>query len=676
MTETSSPIHFRDNTRHTPPSIPLATQRATSRFLVNRAARVGEMPNWEDLRQAAHDLRLDALDHLDELIAQVEAEVCKRGGYIHHAGNAEEARRIVLEIAHDHRVKTVVKSKSMATEEIALNHALEAEGIRAIETDLGEYIIQLAGVGPAHIIAPAVFLTKEGIADLFSQKLGVSAPPDPRVLADIASQKLRAEFLHADMGISGANFIVAETGTVVLVTNEGNGRMVTTLPEVHVAVAGIDKIVPTWDALTVLLKLLARSATGQKISTYTSFITGARRSTGEMGAKEFHLVLLDNGRTRIHRDKKARETLICIRCGACLNVCPVYNHVGGHAYGGTYSGPIGAILSPQLLGMAIARELPFASSLCGACVDVCPVKIPITKILLHLRQRVVEGDGVEAASAPLGARIGAQAAALALRVPFLYRVGASKMRILQMPFLHGDSLTSLPWPLNRWTNVRAFPAFKNGFREWAKGRVANGRTLEASRQTLVSSTNDMKLNIAPRVAGTQSDEMDRLIAEINALSGVARRVYESEIGAALRELVEQEQIQRALMWRSENLARWKIGDTLRGQGVELIPSDAGKEEMARAELGITEADFALPETGTLGLLSSDEKPRGVSLLPRVHLALVRASALRADLHQVLTEARSNGYLVLITGPSRTADIELTLTLGVHGPRALYVWVIE
>ena len=468
MTDTPTHIDFRTNVQHVPPQMPLSVQKATTRFWGNRSDVVAQfgLEHWEELRQAGHALRLQAINHLDYYLTQLEEQITRAGGHVHWARDAAEARSIVLAIAREHNVKRVVKVKSMATEEINLNHALEEAGIQALETDLGEYIVQLAGEMPSHIIAPAVHLTKEGIADLFHEKLGVDAPAEPAALAAIARARLREEFLAADMGISGANFMVAKTGTIVLVTNEGNGRMCTTLPPVHVAISGIDKVVPDMQSLTVLLKLLARSATGQKISTYTSFIRGPRHADGENGPQEFHLILLDNGRTRILQDEVTRETLLCIRCGACLNVCPVYNHVGGHAYGWVYSGPIGSILSPQLLGTSVAADLPFASSLCGACGDVCPVKIPIPKILLHLRHRVVEGDQVEPATASPVIQAGVSAGTVAFGTPWLYQLGSMLLPLIQKPFQRGEWLPKLPPPIDRWTMVRPFPAFGADFRVW------------------------------------------------------------------------------------------------------------------------------------------------------------------------------------------------------------------
>jgi L-lactate dehydrogenase complex protein LldF len=472
MSEAPNYIGFEEYSEHVPVGIPLAVQQATTRFVSGRAARVSELPEWEELRQMGSDIRLHTIENMDVYLTRLEEKIRAAGGHVHWAETADDANRIVLQIAREHNVRIAVKSKSMATEEIGLNHALEQAGIQAIETDLGEYIIQLAGTGPSHIIVPAVHLKKEDVADIFSEKLDLDAPSDPVELARIAREVLREKFLDAEMGISGGNFLIAETGTLVMVTNEGNGRMVTTLPDLHVAVVGIDKVIPDWESLTVFLKLLARSATGQKLSTYTQFITGPRREDGEFGPKEFHLILLDNGRSNVLKDPVGREVFKCIRCGACANVCPVYKNVGGFAYGWFISGPIGAILSPQMLGTQAARELPYASTLCGACAEVCPVKIPIPTILRHLRRRVAQGDEVEAATLPVPLRATAGLAALALSQNWLYRFGTRLLPALMSFFKRGNWISKAPYPLSRWTKVRPLPPFTAGFRAWWRNRAS------------------------------------------------------------------------------------------------------------------------------------------------------------------------------------------------------------
>ena len=472
-------IDFEKYSEHVPASIPAAVQQATNRFVGGRAARVAELPQWEQLRRIGSDIRLHTIENMDVYLTRLEEKVVSAGGIVHWAETAEDAQRIVLQIAKEHNVTKVVKSKSMATEEIHLNHFLEAADIEVIETDLGEYIIQLAGTGPSHIIVPAVHLKKEEIAALFSEKLNMDAPTDPIELARIAREVLREKFLNADMGISGGNFLVAETGTLVMVTNEGNGRMCTTMPDLHVAVVGIDKVIPDWESLTVFLKLLARSATGQKLSTYTQFITGPRRADGEFGPKEFHLVLLDNGRSKILKDPVGREVLKCIRCGACANVCPVYKNVGGFAYGSFISGPIGAILTPQMLGTHTARELPFASTLCGACADVCPVKIPIPTILRHLRRRVAQGDEFSAPVMPVPIRAAASLTSIALAWNWIYRFGARLLPIINPLFRRDGWLSGMPYPLSRWTKIRPLPAFGAHFRQWWNTR--SGREKGSTR---------------------------------------------------------------------------------------------------------------------------------------------------------------------------------------------------
>ncbi len=335
--------------------------------------------------------------------------------------------RSFVDLAQQQGARNVVKSKSMVTEEIHLNDALQASGMEVIETDLGEYIIQLAGEAPSHIIAPAIHKTKGQIAELFTAKLGIEPTDDVDTLTSVARNVLRQRFADADIGISGVNFAVAETGTILILENEGNVRLTTSLPKVHIALMGIEKILPRFADLDVFLKLLPRSGTGQQLTTYQSLITGTKRRAEDEGPEQLHIVLLDNGRSRMLAHPTTRQALACIRCGACLNACPVYQQIGGHAYGSVYPGPIGAVITPQLIGLGKAAQLPYASSLCGACREVCPVKIDIPELLLHLRAEITEGGRRQEAGAEAGGRSRRQAAVLrnepvsGLRLSFLRR---------------------------------------------------------------------------------------------------------------------------------------------------------------------------------------------------------------------------------------------------------------
>lgn len=368
-----------------------ALRHATSLFGKRRLAAARGLKNWEELRAQARAIKDEVLLHLDKYLEEFAANAERRGARVHWARDAEEANRIICRLARERGARTIVKSKSMTTEEIHLNAELEAEGIEPIETDLGEYIIQLAGETPSHIIVPAIHKTKRQIAELFTEKLGIEPTDDVARLTSTARQTLRERFAAADIGISGVNFGVAETGTILILENEGNIRLTTSLPKTHIAVMGIEKVVPRFADLDIFLKLLPRSGTGQQLTTYQSLITGTKRDASDEGPDELHIVLLDNGRSRMLAHPVTRQSLACIRCGACLNACPVYQQIGGHAYGSVYPGPIGAVITPQLIGLSKAAQLPYASSLCGACREVCPVKIDIPELLLHLRAEITEG---------------------------------------------------------------------------------------------------------------------------------------------------------------------------------------------------------------------------------------------------------------------------------------------
>ncbi len=371
------------------PQIQRALETAGPRFDLARRAAFSSFPEGEALRDLGRDIKARTLAELDQQLARLANSVERVGGEVHWASDAAEARRIVVDLAEGYGAKRVVKSKSMTTEEIGLNQALEGAGIETIETDLGEYIIQLAGEAPFHIIAPALHKSREEVTELFIEKLGSRRLESREELTQEARKILRDAFRGADLGITGVNFAVADTGTIAVVENEGNARLSTSLPKVHIAVMGMEKVIPDMSSLSVFLKILARSATGQKMSSYVSCITGPRRQDEEDGPEAFHLVILDNGRSRLLADPELREALRCIRCGACLNICPVYRHAGGHSYGWVYSGPIGAVITPSFVGREQASALPFASSLCGACRDVCPVRIDLPRMLLAQRRKII-----------------------------------------------------------------------------------------------------------------------------------------------------------------------------------------------------------------------------------------------------------------------------------------------
>jgi len=443
--------------------------RVLTTFTIKRNAAFADLEDGEALRDRARQIKEQTIGNLDGYLLELETNVVRLGGTVHWARTGDEACAIVLELARKNNVTRVVKSKSMVTEEVELNEALEHAGIEAVETDLGEYIVQLAHEKPSHILAPAVHKSKGDISALFAEKLGVANLIEAEEMTVVARKRLREKFCTAEMGITGANFAIAETGSIVLVENEGNIRLSTTLPKIHVALVGIEKLVPSLEDLAVFLKILARSASGQKMSSYVSFITGARRAGEADGAEEFHLILLDNGRTRILADEEMRESLYCLRCGACLNVCPVYQKIGGHAYGSVYSGPIGSILTPMFAGLEKSKDLPFASTLCGACREICPVRIDIPRILLKLRSEWSEGKHNHAGP-PLLEKLAIKLWAFAMRHAFIYNLVFRVPAFLQGPLLEDGKLKKLPMTLGGWTQSRDFPALaRRSFRSmWQK----------------------------------------------------------------------------------------------------------------------------------------------------------------------------------------------------------------
>jgi L-lactate dehydrogenase complex protein LldF len=421
-----------------------AIYSATGRFYSARVGAWDDLPDAEALRERAREIRSRTIADLDRHLADFRRAVEDRGGRVHFAATAEEARSYIVDVCTRRGAKLVAKSKSMASEEIRLNEALEGAGVRPVETDLGEYILQLAGEHPVHIIAPALEKTSEDCAEVFSQVEGEPVEPELGTLMTTARRQLRDVFLTADVGITGANFGVVETGSVVTVTNEGNARLCASLPRVHIALMGMERLVPTLGELAVLLRLLARSATGQKLSVYTTLYSGPRREGEADGPDELHVVVLDNGRSKL-LGGRYEEMLNCIRCGACLNVCPVYRKAGGAAYGPVYSGPMGAVLVPLLVGLENAPTLPHASSLCGACTAACPVKIPLHELLLELRRDLV-GQGIAARSERLAFMLWS----LAWSRPWTYRLSTALARL-------GQPLGAVAGPGRAWAAGRTLP---------------------------------------------------------------------------------------------------------------------------------------------------------------------------------------------------------------------------
>jgi L-lactate dehydrogenase complex protein LldF len=473
---------LRKNVRH-----------ATDVIQAKRARVVGELPEWQQLREAGRAIREHTISYLATYLEQFEQNCTRAGGVVHWARDAEEARDIVVRLVcaaqkrqraeasasgSEPQADEVIKIKSMTTEEVQLNRALEQAGVRAYETDLAELIIQLGEDAPSHIVVPALHKNRQQVREIFRRTMNLpNLGETPQDLAEAARCFLREKFLRVKTAISGANFLIAETGGIAIVESEGNGRMCLTLPETLITLAGIDKVIPRFADLEVMLQLLPRSATGERMNPYNSLWTGVQAGDGP---REFHVVLLDNGRTSVLEDSEGRQTLHCIRCGACQNVCPVYRQTGGHSYGSVYAGPIGAILTPQLMQMKHGESLPYASSLCGACYEVCPVKINIPEVLIHLRNRIVKrrNAGVRALSNPEGLAMTAMGAIF--RSERRFRAAHRLARIAQFPLVGKDGagegwISWLPAILGGWTDVRDLKQIpKQSFREWWERRARNG----------------------------------------------------------------------------------------------------------------------------------------------------------------------------------------------------------
>ncbi|GGN65927.1 LutB/LldF family L-lactate oxidation iron-sulfur protein [Oceanobacillus indicireducens] len=447
-----------------------AVSSAQGRFRTGKLTQAEELGNWEDWRQLGEEIRKHTVENLDYYLQQLSDQVSRRGGNVFFASTAEEATEYIQNVIKNKEAKKVVKSKSMVTEEIGLNHALELGGVEVVESDLGEWILQLDDDPPSHIVTPALHKNKEQIRETFAEKRGYTNSDKPEELASFSRDQLRKEFLSADVGITGCNFAIAESGTITLVTNEGNAEMATTLTDTLVTVMGMERIVPTWEEMEILVGLLTRSAVCQKLTSYITAYTGSRLEDEIDGPDDYHLVIVDNGRSKI-LGTEFQAALHCIRCAACINVCPVYRHIGGHAHNSIYPGPIGAVLTPLLDGYQDHTELPYASSLCGACTEACPVKIPLHDMLIKHRQIIVEKEN----KAPTAEKMMMKGFAKWSSSPAAYILSTKMARLALKAWTKDDTIENGPGPLKNWTNSRNFPApSKQSFRAWYKEREKSG----------------------------------------------------------------------------------------------------------------------------------------------------------------------------------------------------------
>jgi L-lactate dehydrogenase complex protein LldF len=636
-----------------------ALDNNTERRLKGRAQAFESIPDWRERRQRAHQVRADVIDHLDEYLETFIAKNRENGITVHRAKDAAEAIQIVLKIVGaDGRPplqKLIAKSKSMVSEEIELNHALEQENIRVVETDLGEYIVQLRRERPSHIITPAVHLKKEQVAQLFHEKLGIPYTEDIPTLTATARKILREVFLTADVGIGGVNFGIAETGSICVVSNEGNARMVATIPPVHIALMGMERLVPSLDDLALMLSLLARSATGQKISAYTQLLTRP------LEGQQRHIILLDNGRSRL-RNSPLKESLYCIRCGACLNACPVFRELSGHAYIGRdgsiapYPGPIGSVVSPGLLGENFVH-LAQASSLCGACKDACPVDIDLPKMLTRVRAGKASQDGRMKEGAGLSpiTKFGLQVYTLIATHPRLFAASqkfAALGSALVSPF---SQWMRLPGSTG-WGTSRDLPRFAGkAFRE--------RYTYSGTISTEITGVKKNEREIDGH-AVTAVDRVEQFTKELTALSGHVHRTTNPT-----QEVIQLLQ-QRGV--REIHLEPGPLDEALLLQaGIEFTHAP---DPSIRA--GVTRAICGLADTGSVLVTDGEGSPLHASLLSEIHIAVLSKDDILASLPDAmkLPQLRKANAAAFITGPSRTADIEMTLTIGVHGPKEIHVFV--
>ena len=690
--------------------------RATTTIREKRLRVVKELPDWEELRSAGAAIKDYVLDHLDELATELESNVTRRGGVVHWARTGEEANEIVVELVKATSASSVVKVKSMVTQEIGLNAALEHEGIAAYETDLAELIVQLGDDLPSHILVPAIHKNRSEIRDIFIEEMGrsgLAAPAgltdDPAQLAAAARAHLRDRFLSATVGISGANFLIADSGGLVVVESEGNGRMCLTLPQTLISVVGVEKIVPNWESLGVFLQLLPRSSTGERMNPYTSIFSGV---TPGDGPQQFHLVLLDNGRTSALADPEGREVLRCIRCSACLNVCPVYERTGGHAYGNTYPGPIGAVLVPQLRKgnrSALENSLPYASSLCGACYEACPVKIDIPRILVKLRTDVVDAQRVEHPNNPELLSMKAVDAMFSSprRFQGLVRFGGLLARVVRR-----TKVRHLPPPLSAWTSGRDAPLPPaESFRAWFAATHPSASTPSAAPTSKPPATSRAESTTTAPPALREDDARDAMIESLGSPhhgvhdgtpptgSFSFRRVGELSSDERVAQFTERLVEYRASVVEATKdgvadhvrsfLARQGSNSVIAARDVppSWLADTASVVAFDDPPLSVAQLDdldatvsgcaVAISETGTIVLDAGTHQGRRIiSLIPDHLIVVVEERQIVELVPEAVARLDASATQTWISGPSATSDIELERIEGVHGPRVLDVIIVR
>lgn len=708
-------------------------QKALSGYYVKRDEFKNRFQSWSEARNAAAEIKWDAINHLDRYLEEFASKLEARGVKVFWAANGQEARDYIVRVARENNVRSIIKSKTMTGEEIHLNETLEKEGFETVESDLGEYIVQLRREPPYHLVFPAMHLKREQISDLFHDKLG-SAPTDkPEELTMIARRVMRKRFCEADMGITGANFAIAETGMISITENEGNARLTASLPEVHVALVGIEKILPKLTDLALFLPMLATAGAGQPLTCYNT-LYGAPRLPGEPdGPREFHVVLLDNRRTQLLADAEQRDALHCIRCGACLNVCPIFKNVGGHSYGTTYQGPIGSVITPHLRGLHDWKHLPYASSLCGACTETCPVKINLHHHLLHNRRNATQ------TGPSFVEKLMYRGFAFTMLRPQAYQFVTELARLLQ-PLRKVIDGTVLD-PLRPWTKTRSFPSvaeksFRDLWRERSNGTRTDSIALPHERLESSPTRTAPKLKAAIQPDGKPGQRdgaasREGILARIReALKIAAPHPHNAEssasagaskqgqdgpqqwlppVGKTVEDQIELfRQNAQALKAHFQVCADlpaaiqcikklaadegWKkvgfhdgelTGAVVAGLSLQSVKTDGGYalDALEDCDAGITECEALIAQTGTVLVSGRRSGGRALSVLPPHHIVLARRSQMMPDLTTALQRVRQNlptefpGILSLITGPSRTGDIERILVLGAHGPKQLTILLV-